>query len=68
MDSNINVTFGEGSEVKRSQQASELQAMIRALKNRITSLENELQQVKGEVKKLEQSGQLFPEELVDHKY
>ena len=64
----VNVTFGEGSEVKRSQQASEFQAMIQALKNRITSLENELQQVKGEVKKLEQSGQLFPEELVDHKY
>ena len=63
-----NISFGEGSEVKRAQQASEFQAMIQALKNRITSLENELQQVKGEVKKLEQSGQLFPEELVDHKY
>ena len=45
--------------------------MIQALKNRITSLENELEQVKVEVKKLEQtgqSGQLLPEELVDHKY
>ena len=42
MDSNINVTFGEGSEVKRSQQASELQAMIQSLKNKIASLENEL--------------------------
>ena len=63
-----NISFGEGSEVKRAQQASEFQAMIQALKNRITSLENELEQVKGEVKKLEQSGQLFPEELVDHKY
>ena len=63
-----NISFGEGSEVKRAQQASEFQDMIRALKNRITSLENELEQVKGEVKKLEQSGQLFPEELVDHKY
>ena len=42
--------------------------MIRALKNRITLLEVELEQVKGEVKKLEQSGQRFPEEIVDHKY
>ena len=48
-----NISFGEGSEVKRAQQASEFQAMIQALKNRIASLENELEQVKGEVKKLE---------------
>ena len=68
MDSITNITFGEGSEVKRSQQASELQAMIQSLKNKIASLENELDQVKDEVKKLEQCGQRFPEELVDQKY
>ena len=56
MDSIANITFGEGSEVKRSQQASELQAMIQSLKNKIASLENELDKVKDEVKKLEQCG------------
>ena len=68
MESIINVTFGEGSEVKHPQQASELQAMIQSLKNKIASLENELEQVKGEVRKLEQCGQRFQEELVDQKY
>ena len=52
MDSG-NVTFGEGSSVLTAKPASDTRALILSLRQKIESLEKELDHMKEEVAKLE---------------
>ena len=64
----VNVTFGETAGVQSAQSDPYLRALVTSLKQKVDTLEKELEGVKAELQKLKQSSGQISEELVDQRY